>query len=153
MESFAAAISAKLMLSKNRIDMKQHIIKFMGAVWLLTTAYSCKPDMDLNNPAEVSTGNYYQTVDELRNAVIPAYQALIGRSQGGYCFQTLFTLLAPGDDYRKTYKMPSMYQDTYNTPAGDDAAKLPWKDWFGRCDGCQPRHPEKINAYTPNESE
>lgn len=132
--------------------MKQHIIKFMGAVCLLSTAYSCKPDMDLNNPAEVSTGNYYQTVDQLQNAIIPAYQALVGRSQGGYCFQTLFTLLAPGDDYQRTYKWPSMYQDTYNTPAGDDAAKLPWKDWFNGVMAANLAI-EKLNAYTPSESE
>lgn len=96
----------------------------------------CKPDMDLNNPSEVSTDTYYQTKKELNSALIPCYQALIGRNQGGYCFQTLFTLLAPGDDYQKTYKMPGMYQDTYNTPASDASVMLPWKDWYNGVLAC-----------------
>lgn len=110
--------------------MKQHITKIIAAVCICTAMTGCKPDMDLNNPAEASTDNYYKKKSELENALIPAYQALIGRKQGGYCFTTLFTLLAPGDDFRRTYKWAAMYQDTYNTPASDEAAKGPWQDWF-----------------------
>ena len=110
--------------------MKHNIIKYMAAACLLATVSSCKPDMDLNNPSEVSTNTYYQKISQLQKSLIPAYQALIGRNQGGYCFTTLFTLLAPGDDYQRTYKWSNMYQDTYNTPASDAAAMGPWQDWF-----------------------
>ena len=110
--------------------MKHNIIKYMAAACLLATVSSCKPDMDLNNPSEVSTNTYYQKISQLQKSLIPAYQALIGRNQGGYCFTTLFTLLAPGDDFSRTYKWSNMYQDTYNTPASDAAAMGPWQDWF-----------------------
>lgn len=110
--------------------MKNNIMKYMAAACLLTSMVGCKPDMDLNNPSEVSTDTYYQKKSELTNALVPAYQALIGRSQGGYSYTTIFSLLAPGDDYQRTYKWSAMYQDTYNTPASDGACTLPWKDWF-----------------------
>ncbi|MGI6222022.1 MAG: RagB/SusD family nutrient uptake outer membrane protein [Prevotella sp.] len=104
-----------------------NIILCSAAGLLLT---SCKPDMDLNNPAEISTDTYYLTEAQLEKSVIPAYQALIGHNQGGYCFQTLFTLLAPGDDFDNTYKWPAMYQNTYNCPASDTPVKIAWEDWF-----------------------
>ena len=111
-------------------NMKNNIMKYMAAACLLTSMVGCKPDMDLNNPSEVSTDTYYQKKSELTNALVPAYQALIGRSEGGYSYTTIFSLLAPGDDYQRTYKWSAMYQDTYNTPASDGACSLPWKDWF-----------------------
>lgn len=110
--------------------MKYKIMTYLAAASLATTLTGCMPEMDLNNPSEVSTETYYQKKAQLANALVPAYQALIGRNQGGYCFSTLFTLLAPGDDYRRTYKWSNMYQDTYNVPASDDAAMGPWQDWF-----------------------
>lgn len=111
--------------------MKLNILKY-GAIAALTftSVTGCKPDMDLNNPAEASTENYYQKKSELQNSLIPAYEAIIGAGTGGYCFQTLFALLAPGDDYRGTYKMPGMYQDTYNTPASNEVVMNAWRDWF-----------------------
>lgn len=110
--------------------MKNKFLKYASLACLLALVSGCKPDMDLNNPSEASVATYYKNKKELLNSLIPAYQALIGRNQGGYCFPTLFTLLAPGDDYRRTYKMPAMYQDTYNTPASDGSVKQVWMDWF-----------------------
>jgi starch-binding outer membrane protein, SusD/RagB family len=110
--------------------MKKIISKYIVCAGLLITAVSCKPDMDLNNPSESSVDTYYQNADQLKKSLIPAYQALIGRDEGGYCFQVLFSLLAPGDDYQNTYKWPSMYQNTYNTPASDGQVKIAWMDWF-----------------------
>lgn len=112
----------------------------------LTTFVGCKPDMDLNNPAELSVDTYYNTKDQLKAALVPAYQALIGRNQGGYCFQTLFTLLAPGDDYDRTYKWSGMYQDTYNTPASDGCVKIAWMDFFSGVNAANLAI-EKISAY------
>lgn len=111
--------------------MKTTISKYLIiCAGLLTFVTSCKPDMDLNNPSESSVDTYYQTAAQLQKSLIPAYQALIGRDQGGYCFSVLFSLLAPGDDYDNTYKWPAMYQNTYNTPASDGAVKGAWMDWF-----------------------
>lgn len=110
--------------------MKTKISKYVVCLGLLTAITGCKPDMDLNNPSEISVDTYYQTKVQLQNSLIPAYEALIGRNQGGYCFQVLFTLLAPGDDYDNTYKWPAMYQNTYNSPANDGAVKIAWMDWF-----------------------
>lgn len=102
----------------------------MAAAGILMGVTACKPDMDLSNPAESSTESYYKKKSQLDQSLVPAYQALIGRIQGGYCFTTLFTLLAPGDDYQRTYKWSAMYQDTYDTPASDVAAMGPWQDWY-----------------------
>lgn len=110
--------------------MKYSMMKYVGAVCLAASLLGCKPELDLNNPSEVSTETYYKKLAELEGSLIPAYQALVSRNQGGYVFTTLFTLLAPGDDYQRTYKWATMYQDTYNTPAGDDAALMPWRDFF-----------------------
>lgn len=122
-------------------------IKFAAIACTFTAMVGCKPDMDLNNPSEVSTETYYKKKSELLSSLVPAYQALIGRNQSGYCFQTLFTLLAPGDDYQRTYKWPGMYQDTYNTPASDGAASGPWKDWFNGVNAANIAI-QKIGAYT-----
>ena len=110
--------------------MKTTILKFLVCIGLLVAAAGCKPDMTLSNPAESTIDTYYNSKAQLQASLIPAYQALIGRDQGGYCFQTLFALLAPGDDYARTYKWPAMYQDTYNTPASDGIVKVTWMDWF-----------------------
>ena len=110
--------------------MKNSISKYIVCVGLLITAIGCKPDMDLNNPSESPVDSYYKNANQLEKSLIPAYQALIGRDQGGYCYQVLFSLLAPGDDYQNTYKWPSMYQNTYNTPASDNQVKIAWMDWF-----------------------
>jgi len=110
--------------------MKTTILKYLVCIGLLVNAAGCKPDMDLSNPAESTLSTYYNSKAQLQASLIPAYQALIGRDQGGYCFQVLFALLAPGDDYARTYKWPSMYQDTYNTPASDGIVKIAWMDMF-----------------------
>ena len=90
----------------------------------------CMPDMDLNNPAEISVDTYYQTVAQLETSVIPAYQALIGKSQGGYARSGYYNLLAPGDDFDKTFKWPDLYQDTYNVRSSDGMITNAWKDHF-----------------------
>ncbi|EHQ24348.1 RagB/SusD family nutrient uptake outer membrane protein [Mucilaginibacter paludis] len=101
-------------------------------VILITALSSCKPNLDLVNPQELSTDTYYKTADQLEGAIIPAYQALIGRVQGGYARSFYYELLAPGDDYNHTFKWEPMYQDTYNTPASDGMAASSWKDmWNG----------------------
>ena len=41
-----------------------------------------------------------------------------------------FNLLAPGDDFDKTFKWSNMYQDTYNTPANEALLKNSWMDLF-----------------------
>ncbi|MDO4163375.1 MAG: RagB/SusD family nutrient uptake outer membrane protein [Bacteroides sp.] len=91
---------------------------------------SCVPEMDLNNPSELSIDTYYTTEAELENAIIPAYEALIGQNQGGYARGLYYNLLAPGDDYDKTFKWSNLYQDTYTTPASDDIILWSWKDMF-----------------------
>ncbi|WP_374165041.1 RagB/SusD family nutrient uptake outer membrane protein [Arcticibacter sp. MXS-1] len=107
------------------------IIKTRNII-LLTIALlaSCKPDLDLLNPQELSTDTYYRTADQLEAAVIPAYQALIGRAAGGYGRALYYELLAPGDDFDHTFKWEPMYQDTYNTPASDGMASNTWKDFW-----------------------
>ena len=109
--------------------MNRQYIK-LGVVGLLLQLLSCKPNLDLSNPQELSTDTYYKTADELENSVIPAYQALIGRTQGGYARSLYYELLAPGDDYNHTFKWEPMYQDTYNTPASDGMAASTWKDFW-----------------------
>lgn len=110
--------------------MKYNYTRYILAAGFLAVMGSCKPDLDLNNPSESSIKTYYQNKAQLEKSIIPAYQALIGRGAGGYTFSTLFSLLAPGDDYNRTYKWPAMYQDTYNTPANDGSVLSPWTDWF-----------------------
>lgn len=97
---------------------------------LLISLMGCKPDMDMNNPKEISVEMYYKTVDELKTAIIPCYQAMIGRSQGGYARALYFELLAPGDDFNHTFKWEPMYQDTYNTPSSDGLGTATWKDMY-----------------------
>lgn len=110
--------------------MKTTILKYLVCIGLLVTAAGCKPDMTLSNPSESTINTYYNSKAQLQASLIPAYQALIGRNQGGYCFAGLFALLAPGDDFARTYKWAAMYQDTYNTPASDGTVKNQWMDCF-----------------------
>lgn len=90
----------------------------------------CMPDMDLNNPEQLSVDTYYKTAEQLETAVIPAYQALIGHNQGGYARAMYYNLLAPGDDFDKTFKWSNLYQDTYTTSASDGLLKSSWQDLF-----------------------
>ena len=110
--------------------MKTTILKYLVCIGLLVATAGCKPDMDLSNPSESTVSTYYKTEAQLQASLVPAYEALIGRDQGGYCFQVLFAFLAPGDDYSRTYKWTSMYQDTYNTPASDGIVQVAWMDMF-----------------------
>lgn len=105
----------------------------IGAFALLILALpGCKPNLDLINPQEVSKKTFYKTADDLEAAVIPAYQALIGKVQGGYARAFYYNLLAPGDDFNHTFKWEPMYQDTYDTPSSDGLIAGSWKDlWNG----------------------
>ncbi|MCD8043725.1 MAG: RagB/SusD family nutrient uptake outer membrane protein [Tannerellaceae bacterium] len=94
------------------------------------TISGCIPNMDLNNPEEISVETYYKTAAQLETAVIPAYQALIGKGQGTYSRCGYFNMLAPGDDFDNTFKWPDMYQSTYNTPASNGEITAGWKDHF-----------------------
>jgi len=91
---------------------------------------ACQPNMDLNNPQELSVETYYKTADQLQAAIIPAYEAIIGKSQGGYARAYYFELLAPGDDFNHTFKWEPMYYDTYNTPSSDGLLGASWKDSY-----------------------
>lgn len=127
-----------------------NILKYVICGTMALAFVGCKPDMDLNNPSEISTDTYYKTKAQLQTSLIPAYQALIGRDQGGYAFQGLFALLAPGDDYQRTYKWTSLYQDTYNTPASDGIVKIQWMDFFNGVFAANIAI-EKISAYEGND--
>ena len=105
-------------------------LQISAALALSLIAGSCVPDMELDNPAELSVETYYTTVDELEAAIIPAYQALIGANQGGYGRYIIFNLMAPADDYDKTFKWSDLYQDTYTTPASNSEILASWKDMF-----------------------
>ena len=91
---------------------------------------SCVPNMDLNNPEQLSVDTYYTTEAQLEASIIPAYEALIGQNQGGYARALYYNLLAPGDDFDKTFKWPNLYQDTYSTPANEGLLKSSWQDLF-----------------------
>ena len=110
--------------------MKKIIYFFSQLFCSAALMISCVPDMDMNNPAEISVDTYYKTVAQLETSVIPAYQALIGKNQGGYARSGYYNLLAPGDDFVSTFKWPGMYQDTYNVPASDGMITSAWKDYF-----------------------
>lgn len=106
------------------------ILRYSVALSAIFVASSCIPDMDLNNPEQLSVDTYYKTEEQLDAAVIPAYQALIGPNQGGYARAMYFNLLAPGDDFDKTFKWSSLYQDTYTTPANEALLKNSWMDLY-----------------------
>lgn len=105
-----------------------YILGFLLTGSILVTG--CKPNLDLINPQELSVDTYYKTADELEASVLPAYQAIIGRTQGGYARMLYYELLAPGDDFNHTFKWEPMYQDTYNTPSSDQMPVATWKDYF-----------------------
>lgn len=106
------------------------ILRYSVALSAIILVSGCIPDMDLNNPEQLSVDTYYKTEEQLEAAVIPAYEALIGQNQGGYARAMYFNLLAPGDDFDKTFKWSNMYQDTYNTPANEALLKNAWMDLF-----------------------
>jgi len=107
------------------------LVKIANIIFLTSMlSAGCKPDLDLTNPQEISTETYYRTADQLEASVIPAYQALFGRTQGGYGRSLYYELLAPGDDFNHTFKWEPMYQDTYNTPASDAMASGSWRDFW-----------------------
>ena len=68
----------------------------------ITNLIACVPNMDLNNPEEISIDTYYLNQEQLESAIIPAYQSLFGVCQGGYAVGAFNNLLAPGDDYDVT---------------------------------------------------
>ncbi|MDP4210623.1 MAG: RagB/SusD family nutrient uptake outer membrane protein [Bacteroidota bacterium] len=110
--------------------MKKHSKIFHIVITLMMIVVGCKPDMDINNPKAVGTETYYTTVDQLKAAIIPAYEAIIGKVQGTYARNFYFTLLARGDDMDHTFKWEPMYYDTYNTLASDGGITSGWKDLY-----------------------
>lgn len=95
---------------------------------------SCVPDMDLNNPSQLSVDTYYKTADQLKLAVIPAYQCLISFNgvEGGYGRSAYYYLILPGDDFDHTFKCvgEESYLDTYNTPPNQGNITNGWKGFF-----------------------
>lgn len=116
----------------NLLEYMKKVSGWLFRMMLLVQLVGCMPDLDLINPQEISVDTYYQTPEQLEAAIIPAYQALIGRTQGGYARNLYYQLLAPGDDFTNTFKWEPMYQATYNTPASDGMAASSWRDlWNG----------------------
>lgn len=109
--------------------MKQFIEIYILLVTAIFGVTACVPNMDLNNPEEISTDTYYTKVEQLEAAIIPAYQALFGVSQGGYAVGAFNNQLAPGDDFDAT-PSNTIFQDTYSTPAYDATILNSWKDFF-----------------------
>ena len=95
----------------------KNIVKYQLTLILTTVLSACVPNMDLNNPEQVSVDTYYLNQEQLESAIIPAYQALFGICQGGYAVGAFNNLLAPGDDFDVTLSNTGVYQDTYNTLA------------------------------------
>jgi len=95
---------------------------------------SCVPDMDLNNPSQLSVDTYYKTAAQLELAVIPAYQCLISFNgvEGGYGRGAYYYLLLPGDDFDHTFKCvgEELYPDTYSTPPNQGNITSGWKGYF-----------------------
>jgi starch-binding outer membrane protein, SusD/RagB family len=130
-DSMIKKCAGYLVLVTNFKQMKKISILYYFPFWLMFFV-SCKPDMELNNPKELSVDTYYKTVEQLEASIIPAYEAIIGKKQGGYARCYYFELLAPGDDFDHTFKWEPMYQDTYDTPTSDWLAANSWKDmWNG----------------------
>lgn len=109
---------------------KKYILYTFVAFFFTPFIIGCMPEMDLNNPEQLSVDTYYKTEAQLEAAIIPAYEALIGHNQGGYARALYYNLLAPGDDFDKTFKWSNLYQDTYTTPANEGLLKSTWQDLF-----------------------
>jgi SusD family. len=114
---------------------------------LMLGIVSCKPDMDINNPKELGISTYYTTVDQLKASLIPAYQAMFGKVQGGYARCFYFNLLAPGDDFNHTFKWQPMYMDTYDTPSNNGEITNSWKDMYNGVYAANIAI-DRINAFT-----
>ncbi len=117
---------------------------------------SCVPEMDLNNPSELSVDTYYKTAEQLELAVIPAYQCLISFNgvEGGYGRSAYYYLILPGDDFDHTFKCvgEELYPDTYSTPSSQGNITSGWKGFF---EGVYAANTaiEKINDFTGEISE
>lgn len=124
----------------------KNISRFSVALTATIIISGCMPDMDLNNPKQLSDDTYYTTEAQLEAAIIPAYQALIGHNQGGYARAMYYNMLAPGDDFDRTFKWSNLYQDTYTTPANEGLIKSPWMDLFNGVFASN-QAIKKINAF------
>ena len=95
---------------------------------------SCVPDMDLNNPSQLSVDTYYKTAAQLELAVIPAYQCLISFNgvEGSYGRGAYYYMILPGDDFDHTFKCvgEELYPDTYSTPPNQGNITSGWKGYF-----------------------
>ncbi len=112
---------------------------------------ACVPDMDLNNPEQVSVDTYYLNEEQLEAAIIPIYQSLFGVCQGGYAVGAFNNLLAPGDDFDATPSQ-TIFQDTYTTPAYDGTILNAWKDFYSGVYASNLAI-EKITSFSGNISE
>lgn len=126
----------------------KHITPVCLAVAAMT-ATGCIPEMDLNNPGQLSTDTYYKTPAQLEAAIIPAYESLIGHNQGGYARGLYYIMLLMGDDYDKTFKCgsPDNTLDTYTMPSNLSWGIGAWKDFFNGVFASNLAI-EKINAFT-----
>jgi starch-binding outer membrane protein, SusD/RagB family len=127
--------------------MKNIINKYTIVLGLIFCISGCKPDLDIDNPKELGVSTYYTTVDQLKAAIIPAYQAMIGKAQGTYARCFYYNLLAPGDDFNHTFKWQPMYMDTYNTPSNTGEITSSWKDLFNGVFAANIAI-DRINAFT-----
>ena len=105
------------------------IFRYVLLLACVANIIACVPDMDINNPEEISEDTYYLTQEQLESALIPAYQQLFGICQGGYAVGAFNNMLAPGDDYDSS-PQNTIYQDTYNTPSYDGTILNAWKDFY-----------------------
>lgn len=114
--------------------MKTIHYKSLSSVLLLAATVACTPDMDIKNPSEIPTSDYYTNTTQLEKAVNSAYEALVGQylayNSGGVGRYLYYNLLLPGDDYDNTYKWPGMYQNTYNVPANSNDTQTTWRSFF-----------------------
>ena len=113
--------------------MKLHKIS-LAVLLGLGTLTSCEDKLDVSNPNQQTTATFGNTVEDLEENVIAAYNHI--RMEGTYA-RVGYTLdVCRGDEVWNSSQVWYMPFDDLNAPFTDEIGQWPWRDWYYTINVC-----------------
>jgi len=100
----------------------------------LATLTACEDRLELTNPNQQTTGTFANTVDELEECVIAAYNHT--RMEGTYARVGYTIDVCRGDEVWNSSQVWYMPFDDLNEPITDEIGQWSWRDWYYTINVC-----------------
>lgn len=114
--------------------MKLHKISLALLLGIGAMTTSCEDKLELTNPNQQTTGSYGNTVEDLEECVIAAYNHT--RMEGSYARVGYTIDVCRGDEVWNSSQVWYMPFDDLNVPFTDEIGQWSWREWYYTINVC-----------------